>query len=119
MKTLFLLTVIAFLLNAPFRVAGQAVLPKAPAPLTAAELREEEAYAIGLQAYIYGFPVVEMYRLRYNSAFSPTNRNRVPLNQFRHRRELIDHTYSAVVSPNSDTLYSSAFLDLAAEPLVF
>jgi hypothetical protein len=81
-------------------------------------LGEEEASKIGLEAYVYGFPVVEMYRLRYNSAFNPATTVRIPINQFRHRRELIDHNYSAVVSPNSDTLYTSAWLDLTNEPLL-
>jgi hypothetical protein len=109
-----LLTAITFLVGAPPTLAQK---PAATA-LSPEQLREEEAYSIGLQAYIYGFPVVEMYRLRYLSAFSPTNPNRTPINQFRRRRELIDHTYTAVVSPNSDTLYSSAWLDLAREPMI-
>src|SRR5262249_45285388 len=49
----------------------------------------------------------------------PATTVRIPINQFRHRRELIDHTYSAVVSPNRDTLYTSAWLDLTAEPMLF
>jgi hypothetical protein len=103
-------------------LAGAGVLQDAAKhradPASPPPLREEEAYRLGVEAYIYGFPAVEMYRLRYNFAFNPVNQNRTPLNRFRHRRELIDHTYTAVVSPNSDTLYSAAWLDLAQEPMV-
>jgi hypothetical protein len=114
MKYLIFLVIVS-LLCARLRAFGQA---QPATPLTAEQLREEEAYTIGLQAYIYGFPLVEMYRLRYDSAFNPASSSRVPINQFRHRRALIDHTYTAVVSPNSDTIYSSAFLDLAPQPLI-
>lgn len=89
-----------------------------PAPLSAEQLREELAYTLGVQAYLYGYPVVEMYRARYNHAYRPDNKERTPLNRFRHNQRLLDHTFTAVVSPNNDTLYSSAWLDLAAEPLI-
>lgn len=87
-------------------------------PLTAEQAREEHAYTVGVQAYVYGFPVVEMFRVRHARVFDPANKNRVPLNQFAHRRQLLDHTYKLVVSPNNDTLYSSAWLDLSSEPIV-
>jgi hypothetical protein len=90
----------------------------APESLAAEQAREEYAYTIGVQAYIYGYPLVEMYRIRFKAVFDPENKNRVPLNQFRHMRALLDHTATTVVAPNNDTLYSSAWLDLAQEPLV-
>ena len=59
-----------------------------------------------------------MYRIRFKAVFDPDNQQRVPLNRFRHVRELLDHTATTVVAPNNDTLYSSAWLNLAREPLV-
>jgi hypothetical protein len=41
-----------------------------------------------------------------------------PINQFGHIKAFPDATFTDVVSPNADTLYSSAWLDLAREPLV-
>jgi hypothetical protein len=38
-------------------------------------------------------------------------------NQFRHVRRLADHASRAVTTPNNDTLYSSAWLDLRAGPV--
>lgn len=40
------------------------------------------------------------------------------VNQFAHLRAFPDASFTAVVSPNADTLYSTARLDLAAEPIV-
>jgi hypothetical protein len=91
---------------------------KPPKLLTPEQGREEYAYTIGVQAYIYGYPLVEMYRVRYARVFDPVNKNPAQLNQFFHLRNLIDHTARTVVGPNNDTLYSSAWLDLAKEPIV-
>jgi hypothetical protein len=87
-------------------------------PVRASDLKDQELSALVRQAYIYSFPVYEMYRVRYNAIYNPNNNNRLGLNQFGHRRKLADHTARAVTQPNNDTLYSSAWLDLSAEPLI-
>jgi hypothetical protein len=69
-------------------------------------------------AYIYTFPLHEMYRVRYLSLYTWVNPQRVAVNHFAHRRALSDHTSRRVTTPNNDTIYSSAFLDLAGGPLV-
>lgn len=109
------LTLSLALLTADLPSRGQDSSAK---PLTPEQLREEEAYTIGVQAYVYGFPVVEMYRTRYWALHDAKNKNRLIPNQFGHARNLLDHTYRGVVSPNNDTLYSSAWLDLSREPMV-
>lgn len=86
--------------------------------LPTAEAREELAYSIGQQAYVYGFPIVEMSRVRYRRTADPANKDRRPLNTFSHRRRLSDHTDAVVVAPNNDTLYSSAWLDLSNGPVL-
>lgn len=40
-----------------------------------------------------------------------------PFNQLAHNSELVDHTQRAVTTPNNDTLYSSAVLELSASPV--
>lgn len=82
------------------------------------DLREEEAYSLGVLAVIYGYPVAAMYRMRYSFCFDPNVPIRTPLNAFRHRRRLLDSSFRAVVSANNDTLYSSAWLDLSAGPVL-
>ncbi|MBL0730075.1 DUF1254 domain-containing protein [Piscinibacter sp. HJYY11] len=64
-------------------------------------------------AYVYTFPYYEMARQRFISS----EVQRTPVNTFGHRRTLADHTARAVTTPNNDTLYSSAWLDLSAGPL--
>ena len=45
--------------------------------------------------------------------------NSLTTNGFYHYKELIDHTFTAVVSPNNDTIYSAVLLDLRESPQVF
>ena len=78
----------------------------------------DDLSAIARDAYIYAFPLYEMYRVRYQALYNPANPRRATVNRFAHRRELADHTSRAVTTPNNDTIYSSAFLDLAQGPLV-
>ena len=79
----------------------------------------EEAEAIATLAYGYGFPLVLMDVSReVMTAVPSVEAQKGPINQFIHVAEFPDDTYRDVVSPNVDTLYSLAWLDLAAEPIV-
>jgi len=78
----------------------------APSPA----LTPNEAEAIATLGYIYGYPLVLMDVSR---AARPA-----PANRFDHRAEFPDDTFTDVVSPNVDTLYSTAWLDLQKEPIV-
>jgi hypothetical protein len=78
----------------------------------------DDLAATARDAYIYAFPLYEMYRVRYQALYNPGNPRRATVNRFVHRRELADHTSRAVTTPNNDTIYSSAFLDLSQGPLV-
>ena len=69
-----------------------------------------EAEAIATLGYIYGYPLVLMDVSRAVST--------APANQFNHRSEFPDDKFTDVVSPNVDTLYSTAWLDLGKEPIV-
>ena len=78
-----------------------------------APLRADPA-DIGLarDAFRFGFPVYEMARTRSAAtALLPTNR-------LGHRRTLSDATSRWVTTPNNDTLYSSAWLDLSGGPIL-
>ena len=68
---------------------------------------------LAAQAWVYGYPPVLMDVTRQVMLA----RGLAP-NQFDHMRTYPDHTFTDVVSPNADTLYSSAWLDLRAEPVV-
>ncbi len=78
----------------------------------------EEAEGIATLAYGYGFPLVLMDVSReVMTAVPSVEAQKGPINQFIHVQEFPDDTFTDVVSPNVDTLYSTAWLDLA-EPIV-
>jgi hypothetical protein len=69
------------------------------------------------RAAIYLFPVYEMYRTRWNATVNEKNPGRQKLNHFLHVPTLATYRSRAVTTPNADTLYSSAWLDLSVEPV--
>jgi hypothetical protein len=69
------------------------------------------------RAAIYFFPVYEMYRTRWRACVDESNPARQKLNRFLHAPMLADHHARAVTTPNNDTLYSFAWLDLSLDPL--
>jgi hypothetical protein len=78
---------------------------------------EQKALAAGVQAVVYGLPLVMMDLTKQSFQNSPAPRG-APINQFLHVRAFPPASFKQVVRVNVDTLYSSAFLDLSAEPLV-
>jgi hypothetical protein len=82
-------------------------------------LSEEEALKLGTEAYIYGYPLVTMEtsrRVMTNVAIVEGGRG--PMGRFVNMRKYPSAAYRDVTAPNADTLYSSAWLDLAKEPYV-
>ena len=64
------------------------------------------------EAYVYALPVFEIARTRYaGTALRPADKS--ALNRLMHRRTLSTHENRTVTTPNNDTLYSQAFLDLS------
>jgi len=88
----------------------------APA-MTYAKESEPMLTDLARRAAIYLSPVYEMYRTRWNATTDEANPYRQKLNRFLHSPRLADDKSRAVTTPNNDTLYSSAWLDLSAEPL--
>jgi hypothetical protein len=87
--------------------------PKEP-DLTAAEAR-----VIAKEAYIYGFPLVDNYRIEYAYFVDRDNTEyKAPFNQIHNIPRVYTPNDKAVQTPNSDTPYSMAALDLRAEPIV-
>jgi hypothetical protein len=69
------------------------------------------------QAIEYYFPVYEMARTRYLMVHLGLNPARRDVNTLFHQRALANHRARTVTTPNTDTLYSSSWLDLKATPL--
>jgi hypothetical protein len=82
--------------------------------------RVKEALHLGTEAYIYGYPLVlmDVTKKVMTHVSSPTTTGRAPVNQFSHAPSFPTAESQDVVSPNVDTLYSIAWLDLAREPLI-
>ena len=81
---------------------------------------ENEAFEIGVEAYHYFYSLVMMDATRRVTTNLPPNikPGLGPFNQFNHLRAFPTAEFREVVRPNFDTLYSSAWLDLAKEPLI-
>lgn len=85
----------------------------------APDLGPAEARAIAKEAYIYGFPMVDSYRIQHayfvdrgNAEFKAT------WNQIGNVGRVFTPEDRAIQGPNSDTPYSFLGADLRAEPLV-
>lgn len=92
-----------------------------PSPPEATDWRETYAYTMGLQAYIFGFPWIYMPSLRWGWVTVPKPEGSVtpyaPFNHFYHVRKLANASYRGGGSPNNDTLYSMAWVDVSKEPI--
>jgi len=81
--------------------------------------KEEEAAKLGVEAYIYGYPLVTMEMTRRVTTNAATVEGlRGPMGQFASAREYPSAAFRDVTAPNADTLYSSGWLDLAKEPYI-
>jgi hypothetical protein len=78
-----------------------------------------EARAIAKEAYVYGFPIVDNYRVQHAYWMDKTNPEyKGPWNQIWNSARLFSPADKAIQTPNSDTLYSFIGADLRSEPLV-
>ena len=85
----------------------------------AADITPAEARAIAKEAYIYGFPIVDNYRIQHAYwVDKATPEYKGPWNQIWNSARLYTPADTAIQTPNSDTLYSFMCADLRAEPLV-
>lgn len=87
-------------------------------PAQAAEY--QRALSLGVQAYVYGYPPLDTDRVfkTSTSVNVPDGAGGGPVNQFSHIHRLADPSDKTVVAPNHDTLYSMAWLNLVAQPIV-
>jgi hypothetical protein len=99
--------------------AGMLVVLAAPAGAQSA-LTEQAAHAIGVDAYLYLYPLVVMDITRKQSTNIEPGKEfgKGPMNTFTSLPEYPPADFKGVVRPNFDTLYSIAWLDLTKEPMV-
>ena len=79
-----------------------------------------DASALGQQAYLYGFPLLEFLRVRSTatSVRCPDGKGNSPVNSFSNAARFATPAARTIVAPNVDTLYSIAHLDLGRGPVV-
>jgi hypothetical protein len=81
---------------------------------------EEEAHAIGVDAYLYFYSPITMDLTRKQLINQEPTPGGIggPMNGFANVRAFPSADMRVVVRPNFDTLYSSGWLDLTKEPMV-
>ena len=85
----------------------------------APSLKPDEVRAIAREAYLYGLPLVMNYKAMYLGAVAKDSPEyKAPFNQIKNVARVSTPEDTAIVTPNADTPYSWAFLDLRAEPVV-
>jgi hypothetical protein len=95
--------------------ASSPLLAQSASPTVTAE----EARAIAREAYIYGYPIVDSYRIQYAYFVDKNDKSyKAPWNQIKNIPEVYTPADTAIQTPNSDTPYSFVGLDLRAEPIV-
>lgn len=99
------LAALALLLAAP------TAAPQGPTPA--------EARALAKEAYVYGFPLVDSYRILHSYCVDTQHPEyKGPWNHLANVGRLLTPEDRAVQTPNSDTPYSMVGFDLRTEPLV-
>jgi hypothetical protein len=87
--------------------------------------REEYAYTLGVQAFTVGYPWIHLSKTRWRASHVKPTGNYdgviayTPFkNTFWHASRLADEYARTGVSPNGDTGYSVAWLDVGKEPVI-
>ncbi|MFA9270572.1 MAG: DUF1254 domain-containing protein, partial [Baekduiaceae bacterium] len=101
-------------------LAGAALAAACGAAPAQAAVSAPRAAALGVQAHVYGLPLMESLRVRATktSVGCATDEGNAPVNAFSHARAFSGPENRTVIAPNVDTLYSIAHLDLGAGPVV-
>ena len=80
----------------------------------------ESAWQLAAEAYVYALPLVLTDATRRVSTNTDgTKAGRAPANQFNHATKLADASFRTVVTPNVDTVYSQAWLNILPEPVIY
>ena len=80
-----------------------------------------EAFYLGLNAVIWGYPIVlfeDLMRVRTTPEILSMGNPQSAVNQFGLVRDLRGPEYKQIRTPNNDTLYAQSFLDVSREPIV-
>jgi DNA sulfur modification protein DndE len=118
-KTIIMMMLALLILNTPAQAQDKA----------SEEAKAKQAYALGVTAYIWGYPMVIMQRSRNAmtlagdapvtpDVFNSSGLLYAPVNQVANAWGMLGPKFSAVQSGNSDTQYSAIWFDSSDEPYV-
>ncbi|MBR1003629.1 hypothetical protein ABIF65_007937 [Bradyrhizobium japonicum] len=83
------------------------------------DAKEEIAYLLGMECYVYGFPLVLMDVTNgVVTATSKSEEYKAPFNQFGRMRGYVSPDFKDVVRISVSTVWSFAILDLDKEPMI-
>jgi len=83
------------------------------------KVKEETAYVVGMEEYVYGYPLVMMDVTReVTTAAATSGEYSAPINQFARIRTYVSPDYKNVVRISVNSLWSFGFIDLDAEPAI-
>jgi hypothetical protein len=100
-------------------IHAMAALALLAIPSAQGALYPEHGRAIAKEAYIYGYPLVDNYRVLYSYAVDKSDPEyKGPFNKLYNTARVYTPEDKAIQTPNSDTPYSFLVYDLRAEPLV-
>lgn len=85
---------------------------------TSARLTPEKVEKLVEEAYFHCFPIVENYKAMYAYSILKSSPMYLPMNTVKNNTHLFSPSDKIVVSPNNDTYYTTASLDLRAEPII-
>ena len=112
------IAILALIAGCSTKKGSEETTTAAPAPAPAA-VTPDQARAIAKEAYIYGFPMVDNYRVQYAYFVNKENPEyKGGWNEIHNTARVYTPEDKAVQTPNSDTPYSAVGADLRAEPLV-
>lgn len=82
-------------------------------------LDRHQLLELAIETYIFGFASVEMFRTMYQLIGDHrAENNHYIFNKFFHSRRLAEGSDEWLAAPNSEILYSNAWLDLTSQPVV-
>jgi hypothetical protein len=91
----------------------------APPASSTARPSPAEARDLAEAGFIFGLPIVMNYAIMYEYAIDSTSTQyKAPFNQIKNEPNVFTPKDTAIITPNSDTPYSFAWLDVRAEPVV-
>lgn len=75
---------------------------------------------IATLAYLWGYPLITSQRSfdYFTNPNTPTVVGQGPANEMNCARQLVNASFTDIVTPNDDTLYCQSWMDLTKEPLV-